>query len=122
MTECELPDLRGKTFQDVRDAARVAIAERGSGYVYQRPFPMSNSCYYVHRTDDGGETCGCLVGHILHQWGVSLDWLAKNEVAIGALNLAMPGDVREALVDLQAGQDEGKQWSVVAHELFGSEW
>jgi hypothetical protein len=57
------------TFQDAHRAVKEAVKAKGEDYVYADPDPQG-SCSYVH-----GDTPGCIVGHALHNLGVSIDLL-----------------------------------------------
>jgi hypothetical protein len=67
-----------KTAADALAALEVAVADRGADYTYQKnpgPIPRSKEgmvCYYAHV-----DCPGCIVAHVLHQWGVSLATLSK---------------------------------------------
>lgn len=89
-----------------------AIADRGADYVYE---PDENAaklgqCNYVH-----GDQPGCIVGHVLHQFGVSLETLKQSEGASARSVLSRVAPftnkyVRDLLADVQDYQDNGYSW------------
>jgi hypothetical protein len=62
------------TFQDAHRAVKEAVKAKGEDYVYMNPTSAEpdapGPCSYVH-----GDTPGCIVGHALHNLGVSIDLL-----------------------------------------------
>lgn len=74
------------TPEEVIEALEAAVAERGRDYVYVNPdgqrageldeHDAMSSCHYVH-----GDKPGCIVGYVLHSWGVPLSALAEHEGA-----------------------------------------
>jgi hypothetical protein len=99
------------TDEKIMATLREVVAERPE-FIYQKP-PASEGhiavCRYVH-----GDVPGCLIGHVLHRLGVSLETLSVHEgqpaqYLAGTLDIG--GDaVRWALGAAQEAQDGGSTW------------
>ena len=110
-----MPALTMKLANELLDKA---IAERGADYVYNPPEEMASQgqCYYVH-----GDQPGCIVGHVLNLFGVSLETLSTVEGndAFYAIRKLLPSTsevVREFLTDIQHNQDNGMRWGEAVNE------
>lgn len=96
---------------------REAVAERGEDYVYPnelkmyyRDGPEPTMCRYV-KPDGSGPAC--IVGVVLHKYGVSLETLAEHETEAGwrvARELGVDTRSRQMLSTAQDAQDGGKTW------------
>lgn len=93
---------------------REVVVEFGEDYVYPAGGFEENlaSCVYVR---DG--QCSCLVGHVLHRAGATLEQLQEldnawdpeiNRVEFDWLRLTE--DARHALTEAQDEQDQGHTW------------
>ncbi|MEV8056544.1 hypothetical protein AB0P37_08455 [Streptomyces antimycoticus] len=102
------------------ETALRAVVESSPDHVYSAPVGMSNgngTCFYVHRTEDGTKTPGCLVGHALHRLGVPLATLEKWEgtsatgVIEGITTLDECASAVQLANEAQMAQDTGQCWS-----------
>lgn len=105
------------TYDRAVELAREVVAEFGEDYVYpenqKRPETDGSlpSCVYVH------EGCpSCLVGHILHRHGVSLEDLSQNEFRgawFVSVKCADADEKARTFLDAaQGSQDKGDTWAV----------
>ena len=105
------------TYDRAVELAREVVAEFGEDYVYpenqKRPETEGclPSCVYVH------EGCpSCLVGHILHRHGVSLEDLSQNEFRgawfVSGEWAGADEKARTFLEGAQGSQDNGDTWAV----------
>jgi hypothetical protein len=100
------------TDEKIMATLREVVAERPE-FIYQKP-PASEGrvpvCRYVH-----GDVPGCLIGHVLHRLGVSLETLSVQEGQPAqhlTETLGIGGDaVRWAMGAAQSVQDSGSTWS-----------
>lgn len=87
-----------------------AIAERGADHVYV-PDVAGSSCFYVH-----GDKPGCIIGHVLHQFGIPLSELKKVEgkraaLAVDELDIRTEKYLVSQFLDhVQRAQDNGSPW------------
>lgn len=110
-------NLSALTRDDALAALRAAVEAKGEDYTYVNrhgePASPDVSCYYTHPTADGGWEPGCIVGHVLVGWGVSLDDLRAHE-GDGAggvcTHLGIPIAVAQTLSLAQQEQDAGGTW------------
>lgn len=86
---------------------KQVVEEVGPDHVYRRQ-PDVVRCQYVHDTEPG-----CLVGHILHRHGVSLETLARHEGQSAAMFVGTlaTGEAAAMLSHAQSFQDAGLTWS-----------
>lgn len=107
--------MEALTYDRAVELAREVVAEFGKGYVYPESIKVVEiggtqpPCLYVHE-----DKPSCLVGHILHKHGVSLEELSMKEF-IGARlvssELAKADDkARFFLASAQESQDKGETW------------
>lgn len=105
------------TYDRAVELAREVVAEFGEDYVYPESEKRREtdgslpSCVYVH------EGCpSCLVGHILHRHGVSLEDMSQDEFRgawfVSAKCADADGKAREFLDAAQESQDNGDTWAV----------
>lgn len=107
--------MEALTYDRAVELAREVVAEFGEDYVYPESVKVSEyeatppTCVYVH--DDKPS---CLVGQILHKYGVSLEALSLNEFR-GAWTVS--GTLADAddkarffLSSAQDSQDKGEPW------------
>ena len=92
---------------------REVVAEYGENYVYPT---VGGVCRYV---DDGGSP-SCLVGHVLHRFGVPLKDIERHEDSDAAtvariLTNATPR-AQDVLREAQGHQDRGSLWGVALRE------
>jgi hypothetical protein len=113
------------SYTQVCNLASEAVSDKPVGYIYcnqngEQATPIDSSfCTYVHEGEDGEDSPGCIVGHIMHAAGVPLDVLKRNEV--GAQSLLRDLERSEILVTdraswlflaaTQRAQDLGTPWS-----------
>lgn len=104
------------TLERTKELLAEAVALKGAGYIYTHPDGWvaadgdnPASCRYVH--DDQP---GCIVGHVLHAAGVSLEALSEYEgqgAQDPAYQLAGATDGAARLLDFaQDHQDRGVPW------------
>jgi hypothetical protein len=62
------------TYSRAVELLREVVAEAGEDFVYESPIEPKSRCLYVH---DGQP--GCIVGHVFHRAGVSVEDLAGVE-------------------------------------------
>lgn len=117
---------------DVLGTLRAVVAERPE-YVYEAPEDArvddSLSCYYVHRSEDGTQVPGCLIGHVLNRLGVPLHVLRGYEGSdarrVVDRTVSFTGDpdegldVRMALQIAQSAQDGGDSWGESLAQALG---
>ena len=114
--------MEALTLDRAKELAAEVLAEFGEDYKYPEDHRQFNAgvkmCVYVH---DGKPSC--LVGQILHRYGVSTTELALNEFR-SAHNVTydlVPGtspEVLKFLEEIQGEQDEKKTWGeAVEHGL-----
>lgn len=88
------------------------VAEFGSDFVYPDKWRNdSGNCRYV-RPDDSSAPA-CIVGQVLHRWGVSLYMLSSVEgksPMVGELRRVLTTDAAFVLNAAQSVQDEGGAW------------
>jgi hypothetical protein len=111
------------TLKDVLHEAHELVVILGDTYKYERVEVEDRSrpvCMYVKQTEGGKEKPSCLVGHILHSLGVSLDDLKTQEhkpASTALCNLRANGvvsvgeGVEDALSYMQNAQDVGHTWA-----------
>lgn len=122
------------TVQQVITGLFAALADRGVNYVYTYP-EGKNGCMYAHVNEDGAVVPGCIVGHLLNQWGLLglvTDGLCTidniiNGVGFGTL-FGPLGELHSAvtfekgafkmLEDAQFHQDGGKTWGEAIELAF----
>ncbi|MEU5577803.1 hypothetical protein ABZ791_10620 [Streptomyces huasconensis] len=94
------------------------IAAESPEKVYEAPGNMRDgwdTCYYVHRDEDGTESPGCIVGQVLHRLGVPLADL-KGVETLGAITVVqritegVSDGVAVFLREVQRKQDRGYAW------------
>ena len=101
------------TLARAQELLAEAVAEKGEGFIYTNrngvPAGDGVTCHYVH-----GDQPGCIVGHVLHKAGVSLDALKEYE-GQGAEHPVTdltnaPEDACRLLSYAQEYQDRGIPW------------
>jgi len=129
----ELPSV-----DDVLASLERAVEKKGADYVYTLPNgtragevdPDTNilaGCLYVH-----GNEPGCIVGHVLHDWGVSLDQLRSYEqdtaetviqhlMASKDIVVDQYDPVVEVLRTVQTYQDNGETWGEAVQRVHDDE-
>lgn len=101
------------------------VAEHGVGHVYEKiaeddRFP---ACMYVQRDEEGKDCPSCLVGHVMHRFGVPLEALRRsNRDGVYTLSLDIDRDpdlpfgisngAATVLGEAQNSQDEGDPWGI----------
>ena len=100
------------SYDDTLGLLREVIAEKGEDYVYDSPIEPRSRCLYVH---DGQP--GCIVGHVLHRAGVSVEGLAGVEDWTPLDHEVVPQfcgwaaePALELLAAVQVEQDAGATW------------
>ena len=109
------------TLEDVLNAAREVVAERGEDYVYSNSLNEGGSGKCVYANEDG--TPSCLVGHVIHRLDPNVfKNLAEKEFAddttaaeLLTVEEYVPTDFWEmeaeaAMNTAQAYQDDGLPW------------
>src|SRR5690606_3954990 len=90
------------------ELARAVVAERGEQYRYLPP-GGDGLCVYA---DAGAPSC--LVGHVLHRAGITVDELDEmnGEIGNGEMSerLRLDSDAVELLRHMQEQQDAGAAW------------
>lgn len=114
----------------VMNALREVVAENPDK-VYQAPEHMKSfsddpSCFYAHANESGGDLKpGCVVGHVLHRLGVSLDDLTENEglgahAVVPALGIkGVSEEMGLILRRVQRLQDQGDSWGLAYEKVTG---
>lgn len=105
------------SIDDVSRLVAKVIVKKGSGYVYSNP-STPFSCFYVHDKYSDDPKPGCIVGHILHEAGGSLEDLSMREASVRNLLkllekdgiLKVDSDARNYLIIIQALQDNKIPW------------
>jgi hypothetical protein len=83
---------------------------------------------YIHRPDAGAGCClyldgdrpGCIIGHVLHHLGATIEFLRTQEgmwadhVAAAVAHIEFTAAAVDALMIAQGRQDEGATWSAAA--------
>lgn len=69
------------TSEQMLDALRKAVKERGSGFVYTKEYPGDESCQYVAADREGNVGPACIAGYALSSLGVPLGTLRAMDVA-----------------------------------------
>lgn len=103
--------MRPWTFDEVRTVAQDIVAEKGEDYVYRRP-SEAHGARYVHVSLPEP---GCLIGHILHRFGVPLISLLEQEHLsvdrlLTSLRICADSRIVQWLLRAQGLQDAGVQW------------
>lgn len=109
------------TLEDVLNATRAVVAEKGEDYVYSNSVAEGGNGSCVYANEDG--TPSCLVGHVIHRLDPEVfKRLAKDEAESGsqvALDLIPAGYIPEgfweesaehAMQEVQIHQDIGRTW------------
>jgi hypothetical protein len=109
----------------ISDEALVAevrrLAAESPDFVYRRPGRDRASgpeCFYVHKTEDGEQVGGCLIGQALINLGVPIDEVAElDTLDIGGAEDVLPQfgiHTHEAVWAgwVQHYQDTGDRWGV----------
>lgn len=95
---------------------KQAVGERGADFVFPVEWKMNTSdevegmCTYVQPRKSGP---ACIVGYVLHEYGVRLEELAavEGQTAFGvATAFGADGVSAEILLDAQIQQDGGATW------------
>lgn len=106
------------------DLLRGVVLTKGPDYVYKKDdgTGLYTTCEYVHGPDseahtDEPEGPGCIVGHVMVEWGTALDDLKNVEGTVpnGDHPLWKDNLTPEAALLLrraQASQDRGATWGV----------
>lgn len=114
------------TNQEINEALKKALAEKGEDYVYPLSEKHDRGCMYA--TDEGAPSC--IVGHVLHTLDPELfAGVAKWERMKSTLDTAMGDVVRRFHPDLhpdqvkalsyaQVAQDRGQSWGYAATEYM----
>jgi hypothetical protein len=109
------------------DLLEAAVEEKGADYIYFKSSAADPPgavwgalCEYVHGPESEAHSSdpegpGCIVGHVMHAWGVPLDDLKQVEGTIptGSTGFWRDNLTPEAAVILrqaQARQDRGETW------------
>lgn len=117
-------DLRHKTVKDALEALDNAVKDRGEDFVYPEEWKTKlGSCMYFH-----GSCPACIVGHVLHQWGLKHDTIAygehstlgEAEAPLGGLNTFLSEGVLEVLTAAQIAQDEDTPWGEAVRQAHES--
>lgn len=111
--------LRTTTYKQVV-AATTSVVSKKPEYVYQNP-TGDERCLYVHPSASG-PSCGCLVGTVLHDLGVSLEVLVGYEGADAwnvAVELGLSDQSKAFLYLLQGHQDNGVPWGQALELVLG---
>ena len=105
------------TVQDVLDAVKAQVDRAGADFVYQSHTDEATGIEYCLYVSDG--KCDCIVGHVLHGWGVSIEALSEfdgyghlsgdNAMFVGKKLGANPF-VSTLLNLVQMNQDDGRTW------------
>lgn len=109
-------------YDQVNMLANEAIKVKGEDYVYIDPSGNQagphnmGGCWYVHGAND--LTPGCIVGHIIHAAGVSLEDLREREMGASTLLESLENAAilkadkasRIYLIMVQRAQDLGTPW------------
>lgn len=112
--------------------AREVVAERPD-FVYTPPVPLvdgsadpdAGMCRYVHTDGQGNDSCGCVIGHVLHKLGVPLAEMAKREGAPASSQLRrffgfeINSSVANFADELQYRQDAGITWGKALEHAEG---
>lgn len=111
------------TYERAVELAREVVAEFGEDYVYPESVKVVENegtppqCLYVHE-----DKPSCLVGQILHKYGVSLAVLSLNEfrnARVVSWQLAGADDkARFFLSSAQESQDKGESWGTAVEFGF----
>lgn len=113
---------RVPTVEETLETLRAVVSEKGPDYVYHakdgHPFPddVPIKCMYAH-----GDVPGCIVGHVLHRWGVPLEAFQSVEgISASAavanffpynfMTLDQVNAVSRVLGSAQRQQDNGRTW------------
>lgn len=99
-------------------AALLEVAGENPEKVYETPASMRDewgSCFYVHHDEDGNQSAGCIVGHVLHRLGVPLAALKEVETlgadsAVEKCTSGVSERMRNFLRSVQRKQDDGYTW------------
>lgn len=133
-TESTTVEMKIMNEFDAIKALQRVVDEFGRDTIYTNPMGQRASemtfidCFYVHTDDNGDKTAGCLVGKVLENQGVTLEWLRDNEGArpdILANHLRDEGlyDITDAaaktLRRAQLAQDEGATWGEALYAAKG---
>lgn len=114
-------ETESMTRAEVLEIMTQVVAEYGEDFVYKK---VDMVCLNWH---DGCPSC--LIGHVMHRWGMSADFLAQfraSEVGtlVGYYSKAHPVVVEEGVTKLlgaaQTVQDDGGSWGyalLVAREV-----
>lgn len=91
---------------------KQAVGERGADFVFPMEWKMqrTGTCTYVQPNQTGP---ACIVGYVLHEYGVTLDELAAFEglsAATVTIQLGVDNESAEILFDAQTRQDSGATW------------
>lgn len=111
------------TLEDVLNAAREVVAEKGEDYVY--PGASMGACVYSEADD----TPSCLVGHVIYRLDpeafLQVAEIEATEGTTAAGGLEEDGylpegfwdeEAQEAMVAAQASQDNGWPWGYALKE------
>jgi hypothetical protein len=96
------------TYVDALRLLEKAVADKGSGYVYERiPLADSQVCQYFHAGQPS-----CIVGHVLAYEGVTQADLSDglNRAGVGALGIEVDTETMLLLKLAQRFQDAGVAW------------
>lgn len=115
------------------ETMHAVVEEFGEDYLYERPqlqrdqpYPHPYpSCLYVHYNDKTGKgQPGCIVAHVLHRMGMTIEALARYEhsactTMIGGPEVGVPVEY-DTTLDLlrkaQRVQDLGEPWGRALYE------
>lgn len=123
--------MRAVTDTEVEQALWNAVHEKGSDYRYSRPddlvtdewTPRNDTvCLYAH-----GDKPGCIVGNVLHQFGIPLEKMHRREGANarslliqlqGAGDLKLSARASAMLSTAQLAQDSGATWGLAVEKAL----
>lgn len=100
------------TYEVAKTLLERAVEEKGEDYVFR---PRNDNGYWYFNPEDG--TPGCIVGHVLHYKGITVEDIGELNVACGVGMLKDHGVIEadsqtmDLLENAQTEQDQGETWS-----------
>lgn len=101
------------------------VLDHGVGHVYEQVVEDERypACVYVQADEEGKDCPSCLVGHVMHRFGVPLEALRRsNREGVHSLALSIGRDSESAfeisvdaaavLAEAQNSQDVGDPWGL----------
>lgn len=111
-------EQKSMTADEVLGIMAQVVAEYGEDFVYTKVIPAGYTYPVCQNWHDGCPSC--LIGHIMHRWGMPEDVLENNRsmgvttllsrFQVRHINMRIEAGAQRAMTAAQNAQDEGVPW------------